>query len=1012
MARDENFFKRMTRLFSSGPSIQRFIKQSNYEINQDVTGTVQQTFRMYGRAFGAESKTTPIGPRSDISINRQGRYAVFETMDIVTPEISKALDVYADEIAGADDRGKNFHIFCEKPPVKKALSELFYEVMDIENNIRNWVRSLLKYGDFFLYHEVIPHEGIVAFLPLPCNSIERLDGYDKNDPLSVQFKSLVLKNIIYENWQVTHFRLLSNSLFYPYGTSILDPIRRTWDQLCLFTDSTVWVDGCGYKKISEVEIGDTICSFDFENKTIIKNKVISKQNNGIKKTVKVQLAHRELIVTPDHRILVKDKNGKFVYKEAQELICSHGLGGIKSKNADRLVLPVIVDGNEHLTYTKEQKDIILGKDFFRFFGFMIGDGWINHNRSSIGFALGIDEEQNNYYINIARKLLGKDGKITTRPGTRSSQINFSSINFVTMFEELGFKTGFANKEIPDWVWGLNQECRLEFIRGLFDADGSYSHGTIQLSNKKLIEQLQILCQQTGLQVSSIKTRKGKKDFDKSFNKVVDRKDAYRLYINFNKIHNDVVYEIVNRVVDNEDSEVYDLGVEHELHNFVAQGVVVHNCMAEDSMLTYRVVRSPERKQIFVEVGAAEAKDIPSFMDQVKSKWRSLSNMDQATGRHDFRFNPVSAEQDIFIPQRNGVPLVKIEQLPSAANATNVEDITYLQNKMFAGLGVPKAYLNYDDNLSSKATLAQSDIRFSRTIAALQKVIITELEKIAIIHLYSKGFVGDDLTSFKFKFANPSSVAQQQRLGEWSTKLDIVQKITSDENPIVDSYWLQKNILELSDDEIAAINRGKIRDFIRANELQSLQVDDGTRDAQVTDYFDGSGYVPPNSNQPGQPTQSEQPEQEQILIKLNQNPAQPRTPGDGLTMKGSSGDNLPVKANPYLSRQRHNERRRVGPGQGARATSTPDFNAMLSPDNKYMKDVFGMKNDFKQFASVFEHEEKIVHEDLASENFKMTSTVTKILKNFDNSQNIKRSIDGRILLTEEKDDEEIDFNISE
>ena len=166
---DNNFFARITKLFRSGPSIQKFVKQANYQIDPNVAAATQQTFRTFGRAFGAEAKSLPIGPRSDISINRAGRYAVFETMDLVTPEISKALDVYADEIAGADERGKSFHIYAEKPEIRKALHELFFEVMDVENNIRAWTRTYMKYGDFYLYHEVVPNQRIVGAVSLPVS---------------------------------------------------------------------------------------------------------------------------------------------------------------------------------------------------------------------------------------------------------------------------------------------------------------------------------------------------------------------------------------------------------------------------------------------------------------------------------------------------------------------------------------------------------------------------------------------------------------------------------------------------------------------------------------------------------------------------------------------------------------------------------------------------------------------------------------------------------------------------
>ena len=244
MAQDRettDFMKRMTRLFRSGPAIQRNVRGTAFKIDSDAAKAIQMAYRNLGYAgFGVESKTLPIGSRNESNLNRTARYGEFHHMDLVTPEISTALDIYADEIAGADERGHSFHIYCEKPEIKRALDELFYEILDVENNIRSWIRNLAKHGDFFLYHEVIPKHGIVAALPLPVNQVERIEGIDPDDPFAVQFKSMT-NGKIYENWQVTHFRIVGNETFYPYGTSILDPVRRTWAQLVMAEDSMLTI---------------------------------------------------------------------------------------------------------------------------------------------------------------------------------------------------------------------------------------------------------------------------------------------------------------------------------------------------------------------------------------------------------------------------------------------------------------------------------------------------------------------------------------------------------------------------------------------------------------------------------------------------------------------------------------------------------------------------------------------------------------------------------------------------
>ena len=158
-------------------------------------------------------------------------------------------------------------------------------------------------------------------------------------------------------------------------------------------------------------------------------------------------------------------------------------------------------------------------------------------------------------------------------------------------------------------------------------------------------------------------------------------------------------------------------------------------MMEDSMLVYRLVRSPERRVFYVDVSAVHPNDIPSYMEAVKESMRGASVIEQQTGRQDFRYNPLAIDEDYFLPTRPNNQ-TKIESLAGGQNATAIEDVEYIHKKLIAALMVPKAYLTYDEAISSKATLAQEDIRFSRTVGQLQKILVAELNKLAMIHLYS------------------------------------------------------------------------------------------------------------------------------------------------------------------------------------------------------------------------------------------------------------------------------------
>tara|TARA_B100000700_G_scaffold329621_1_gene452011 strand:+ start:31 stop:1746 length:1716 start_codon:yes stop_codon:yes gene_type:complete len=404
-----------------------------------------------------------------------------------TPEIASALDIYAEETVSADDKGNVLHIYSESRKVRELLHTLFYDTLNVDFNLPMWVRNLCKYGDFFLFNDVSPEFGVIACYPIPISEIEREEGYDPNDPAAVRFRWMTQGNQILENWQVSHFRLLGNDAFLPYGSSVLESARRIWRQLILI---------------------------------------------------------------------------------------------------------------------------------------------------------------------------------------------------------------------------------------------------------------------------------------------------------------------------------------------------------EDAMLVYRVIRSPERRVFYIDVGNVPPEDVPTYLEQAKNSLKREPVINQKNGRVDLRFNPMSVDEDYFIPVRGGDSGTKIDTLAGGTNTTAIEDVEYIQKKLFAALKIPKAYLGYDEDIGSKATLAQEDIRFSRAISRIQRTVISELNKIAMIHLYSHGFSGESLIDFELKLSNPSSIAQQQKLDLISTKFDIAGKVPEG---LVDRRWVQKNVMGLTDEEIGFIAEGRVEDKIldadiEAASEEAAEVDMGGDDA--------------------------------------------------------------------------------------------------------------------------------------------------------------------------------------
>jgi len=221
-------------------------------------------------------------------------------------------------------------------------------------------------------------------------------------------------------------------------------------------------------------------------------------------------------------------------------------------------------------------------------------------------------------------------------------------------------------------------------------------------------------------------------------------------------------------------------------------------LLEDAMMAYRIVRSPERRAFYIDVGNIPPQDVEQYMQKVMTTMKRNQVVDSSTGRVDLRYNPLSVEEDYFIPVR-GNSSTKIEPIAGGKYTGDIDDVKYLRDKLFSALKIPAAYISSDGEkaVEDKTTLAQKDIRFARTIQRLQRSVISELEKIGVIHLYTLGYRNEDLVSFKCSLNNPSKIAEMQELEHWKTKFDIAGSATEG---FFSKQWLAKKLFNMSDEE--------------------------------------------------------------------------------------------------------------------------------------------------------------------------------------------------------------------
>ena len=227
-------------------------------------------------------------------------------------------------------------------------------------------------------------------------------------------------------------------------------------------------------------------------------------------------------------------------------------------------------------------------------------------------------------------------------------------------------------------------------------------------------------------------------------------------------------------------------------------------LAEDAMLIYRTSRAPERRVFKVFVGNMDDKDIEPYVQRVANKFKRDQISDPRNGQVDMRYNQMAVDQDYFIPVRDVTQTNPIETLPGAQNLGEIADIEYIQKKLLASLRIPKAFLGFEEVVGEGKTLALMDIRFARTINRIQKSLIQELNKIALVHLYLLG-LEDELDNFSLSLTNPSAQSDLLRIEQWKEKITLYKDATSDQSQIgilpVSHTWAKKNILGMSDSEV-------------------------------------------------------------------------------------------------------------------------------------------------------------------------------------------------------------------
>jgi hypothetical protein len=242
-------------------------------------------------------------------------------------------------------------------------------------------------------------------------------------------------------------------------------------------------------------------------------------------------------------------------------------------------------------------------------------------------------------------------------------------------------------------------------------------------------------------------------------------------------------------------------------------------LMKDAMLLHRITRAPEKRVFNINVGNIPPHEVDGYMQKLIQKMKKTPYIDPQTGEYNLKYNMQNLMEDFYIPTRGGDSATKIDTL-KGLEYNAIDDVNFLRDEMLAALKVPKAFFGFEKDLQGKATLAAEDIRFARTVERIQRIVLSELYKIALVHLYTQGYDGAELTNFELNLTTPSVIYEQEKVALWKEKVDLAKQM-QDTN-LIPSDYIYHDIFQFSEDQYDEMRDLVLEDKMRAFRLGQVE----------------------------------------------------------------------------------------------------------------------------------------------------------------------------------------------
>lgn len=858
---DNVLFRGLTRLLS-GP-ITNYRRQNPQKLKRQQLDKYK--FRsLSGHPFRKSSNNplTQIYTNSRNNQNRAERYIDFDQMEF-DPIISSVLDIYADEMTTSSALNKLLTIVCHNQEIKDVLEHLFYTVMNIEYNLWGWCREMCKKGDYFLYIDIDEKEGIKFFIGLPAMEVERIEGEDKTNPSYVQFQ-WNSGGLTFENWQVAHFRILGQDKFHPYGVSVLDGARRVWRQLKLLEDAVMAyrIVRSPERRAFYIDVGG-IPEKDVEQH--IQRIITEMKRNPVldPETGQVDLRNHQIGVDSDYFIPVVGNNsgtrietlpgGHYPVRKDSDIPLLDG----RVITIEELAIEY-ENGKENWVYSIQDKtqQIVPGKVIWcgkNYTCNKIHRIWLDDGSYSDmapehpvilrdGSSKRADELKENdslmpFYFEISNKV---KEKLKGYPTIYNPSVNKYEFIHRLVAGSVGGKekalqeSGERSAVIHhvDFDKENNRPDNLKWMgfwehRDFHHNDGSVARKTLR---KYLLSD------------------KHKENVKK---RIADPNDKLHQYIygekNINRLtelnrSSEMREKTILRNKERWNNETFRKEHSGENHNLRKKWKKLYSSYTLLELQEFCKKRNITFMKDFISDNESFLKSKTQCWEFLKfhgiKSWKmfkdyylselknhKVSKIEVLTEIDDVYCMTVAGPNDEddrhnFALCSKGVPTIpgKLNGF-FVKNTGDVDDVKYLRDNMLAALKVPHSYLiSSSDSVEDKTTLSQKDIEFARTIQRVQRSVISELEKIGVVHLYTLGYRGKDLTSFKLKLNNPSKIAELQELEHWKTKFEVAAAATEG---LFSKRWVAQKILGLSDEEFLRNTREMFYDAKLQSSLEKL-----------------------------------------------------------------------------------------------------------------------------------------------------------------------------------------------